>query len=303
VLTSFAAGLLAALSVAQQTDTIVSVRPGTRLEVDNFAGRVVVRTWDRPSAVRIVAEHSSLTEVDIDTSDVSLSVSASGRHGMPTAVDYTITIPPSMPVEISGVQTQVDVEGVKGDVSVETVQGDVRVSGGSGFLSLSTVDGLLDLQRSSGRIELSAVNQGIHVADAKGDIVAETVNGDLRLERVDSGSVEASTVNGEVVFDGTIKDDGRYSFSTHNGGVSVAVPPSANVTVSVDTYQGAFVSSFPITRRERDEGKSFGFSIGSGSASLDIESFQGTIQLRRPGEPPSVGDESDGQGGADDEAR
>ena len=301
MLTSLAAGLLAAMSVAQQTDSIVSVRPGTRLEVDNFAGRVVVRTWDRPSSVHIVADHSSMTEVDIDTSDVTLSLSASSQHGMPTAVDYTITIPPTMPVEISGVQTQVDVEGVKGDVSVETVQGDVRVAGGSGFLSLSTVDGQLDLQRSSGRMELSAVNQGVHVADTKGDLVAETVNGDLRLERVDSGSVEASTVNGEVVFDGTIKDDGRYSFSTHNGGVSVAVPPSANVTVSVDTYQGAFVSSFPITRRDRDEGKSFGFSIGSGSASLDIESFQGTIQLRRPGEPPAVDEDKDRDNSDEDE--
>jgi DUF4097 and DUF4098 domain-containing protein YvlB len=301
VLTSLAAGLLAVMSVAQQTDSIVSVRPGTRLEVDNFAGRVVVRTWDRPSSVHIVADHSSMTEVDIDTSDVTLSLSASSQHGMPTAVDYTITIPPTMPVEISGVQTQVDVEGVKGDVSVETVQGDVRVAGGSGFLSLSTVDGQLDLQRSSGRMELSGVNQGVHVADTKGDLVAETVNGDLRLERVDSGSVEASTVNGEVVFDGTIKDDGRYSFSTHNGGVSVAIPPSANVTVSVDTYQGAFVSSFPITRRDRDEGKSFGFSIGSGSASLDIESFQGTIQLRRPGEPPAVDEDKDKDNSDEDE--
>jgi DUF4097 and DUF4098 domain-containing protein YvlB len=301
VLTSLAAGLLAAFSVAQQTDSIVSVRPGTRLEVDNFAGSVVVRTWDRPSSVHIVADHSSMTTVDIDTSDVTLSVSASSRHGMPTGVEYTITIPPTMPVEISGVQTQVNVEGVRGDVSVETVQGDVHVSGGSGFLSLSTVDGQLDLQQSSGHVELSAVNQGINVTNVTGDLVAETVNGDLRMDRVDSGSVEASTVNGKVIFDGTIKDDGHYSFSTHNGDVSVAVPPSANVTVSVDTYQGAFVSSFPVTRRERDEEKSFGFSMGSGSASLDIESFLGTIQLRRPGEPPSVGDENDGDKADEDD--
>jgi DUF4097 and DUF4098 domain-containing protein YvlB len=289
VLTHFAAGLLAALSVAQQTDTTITVRPNTMLEVDNFSGRVVVRTWDR-NAVHVVAEHSSLTEVTIDASDVSVDVSASGRHGVPTSVDYTITIPATMPVEISGVQTEVEIEGVKGDVSVETVQGDIRVSGGSGFLSLSTVDGNVDLQRTSGRIEISAVNQGIHLADASGDIAAETINGDLRLERVDSGSVEASTVNGLVLYDGTIKDGGRYRFSTHNGDVSIAVPSGANVTVSVDTYQGAFQSSFPVGSREGKDGKRFSFSLGSGSAHLDVESFQGTIQLRRPGEPPAVGD-------------
>jgi DUF4097 and DUF4098 domain-containing protein YvlB len=284
VISTLAAGLVAALSVAQ-TDTTLSVSPGTRLEVDNYAGRVVVRTWDR-NAVRVAAEHSSMTDVDIDASDMTVSISASGRMGMPTAVDYTITIPPSMPVEVSGVQTAVDVEGVKGDVSVETVQGDIHVSGGSGFLSLSTVDGRVDLQRTSGQIEVSAVNQSVHVADATGEIVAETINGDLRLERVDSGSVEGSTVNGEVVYDGSIKDGGRYSFSTHNGDVSVAIAPTANVTVSVDTYQGDFQSSFPVTLRERGTGKRSTFTIGSGSARLDLESFQGTIQLRRPGEAP-----------------
>ena len=131
MLTSLAAGLLAAMSVAQQTDSIVSVRPGTRLEVDNFAGRVVVRTWDRPSSVHIVADHSSLTEVDIDTSDVTLSLSASSQHGMPTAVDYTITIPPTMPVEISGVQTQVALDAALNDATTPFLHGAAAARSGS----------------------------------------------------------------------------------------------------------------------------------------------------------------------------
>src|SRR2546429_6556714 len=49
---------LAALALAQQTDTTVPVRAGARLEINNFGGEIAVKTWSR-NAVRVVADHSS----------------------------------------------------------------------------------------------------------------------------------------------------------------------------------------------------------------------------------------------------
>ena len=56
-LASFIALLVAIVPLtacAQQTDTTIAVQPNARIQIQNFAGSVRVRAWDR-NAVRIVA--------------------------------------------------------------------------------------------------------------------------------------------------------------------------------------------------------------------------------------------------------
>jgi len=87
-----------------------------------------------------------------------------------------------------------------------------------------------------------------------------------------------------VTYDGALKDAGSYRFSTHNGEIAVTVPERANATVSVATYNGEFSSSFPVQLKETRRGKRFNFTIGNGGARVELESFQGEIRLRRPGD-------------------
>jgi hypothetical protein len=51
----------------------------------------------------------------------------------------------------------------------------------------------------------------------------------------------------------------------------------------VSTFNGEFESEFPVTLTETKKGRRFNFTIGTGSAQVTLESFQGTIQLVRPG--------------------
>jgi len=111
------------------------------------------------------------------------------------------------------------------------------------------------------------------------NLQVETVNGDIHLTRIDATTVSATTVNGEIEYDGTIKNNGRYSFASHNGDVSVSVPEDANLTVSVSTYQGEFESCFPITLQQIKPQHRFSFTMGSGGGRLEVESFQGDIRL------------------------
>ena len=53
-----------------QTDRTVTVTKGTRLSVNNDAGEVVLRTWDRDS-VRVQASHNARTTIDIQTAGTS----------------------------------------------------------------------------------------------------------------------------------------------------------------------------------------------------------------------------------------
>ena len=274
--------MLLLLALLQQIDSTVPVERGQRLEVGSYAGDIAVTTWTR-NAVRVQAEPGGRTTVEIDRSATSVTVRTQGRRGPPSLVDLQITAPTWMALDLSGVNTDISVVGARGPVSVETVQGQVDVEGGAGLVSLQSVQGSVSLSGAKGRLEVNSVNEDVVVRGSSGEVTAETVNGDITLSQVDATSVTANSVNGELEYDGTIRNSGRYAFSTHNGDITITVPEGSNAAVSVATFNGEFASEFPVTLTETRKGKRFSFTLGSGSAQMTLESFQGSIELVRPG--------------------
>jgi hypothetical protein len=271
------------------TDQTVPVAKGTKLEVHNFAGDVDVKVWDRDS-VRVQVTHSDREGIDIRQDEQTLRVRGKSlRGGPPRSLDYTITVPGWMAINVNGTYADVTLEGVGGDVSVETTRGDIKVRGGSGFVSLKSVQGEISLEKAKGRVEVRAVNEGMHLADISGDVSAETTNGSIILDRIDSGNVDLYTVNGNISYDGPIKDKGVYRLTTHNGMIAMPVAERANATLTLRTYNGSIRSSFQLTPPSGDDSqkrnKRMTVTLGNGSAHVELESFGGTIALRRPGEP------------------
>ena len=272
---------LATLALQQQTDTTIPVRAGARLEVSNFGGDITVKTWSR-SAVRITADYSSRDRITIEATDQVVRVKSQGQRGPSRVVEYDITVPTWMGLALSGVYTDISVDGAQGEVTAETVEGSVKVSGGAGTVSLKSVQGDVTLEKARGRIDLSSVNEGITATAVSGDIAAETVNGDITLTQIESANTEANTINGDITYDGTIQDGGRYRFATHDGDLRVSVPEKANVAVSVSTFNGDFNPCFPVQLTGKTKHR-FTFTIGAGSARLELESFSGDIKICRPG--------------------
>ena len=86
------AAILFAMAVTT-TDQTVNVSKGTKLDVNNFAGDVVIKVWDK-DAVRVEVNHSDREVVDIKPGEQTLSIrSRSVRGGPPRSLDYTITVP------------------------------------------------------------------------------------------------------------------------------------------------------------------------------------------------------------------
>jgi len=136
---------------------------------------------------------------------------------------------------------------------------------------------------AKGRIEANSVNADVEVDRSAGEISTETVNGSIELVGTDATTLTATSVNGDLSYDGPVHPGGRYSLSTHNGDITLAMAEGAGAAVSVSTFNGEFESEFPVTLTETRKGKRFNFTIGSGSAQVTLESFQGTISLVRPG--------------------
>jgi DUF4097 and DUF4098 domain-containing protein YvlB len=262
------------------TDETVAVTRGARLSISNFAGEVFVHGWDRDS-VRVQARHNLRSRVTIRPTNTGLTVSSSGSPG---SVDYDITVPAWMPVKIEGTYIYIAVEGTQADVAAETVRGDISIKGGTSFVTAKSVEGEVILDGVRGKVNANSVNQGVTVNGASGELVAETVNGHITLNNIESTSVDVGSVNGNIKYDGVAAANGRYRFSTHNGSISVGVPESSSAAFSVRTYNGSVRTDLQLQGGgDVRRGQRAIYTLGSGSAEFEVESFGGTIQLRRRG--------------------
>ena len=267
-----------------ETDQTVSVTRGARLTIDNFAGEVIVKTWDRDQ-LRVQARHPSRTKVNIKSGPTTVSV-RSHTSGAPGSVDYEITAPAWMPVTIDGTFNFIIVEGAQSEVSANTTRGDVIIRGGSGTVVAKSIEGEVTVEGARGRVTASSVNQGIRITGVTGDITADTNNGSIILTKITSSNVELTTINGQVVYEGTVADRGRYRFTTHNGNITATLPETSNVTFAVRSYSGSFSSQHQVKgppAEEMQKGRRLIYTLGNGSAEMEMETFGGTIRVRRPG--------------------
>ena len=268
-----------ALVVLQPTDTTIAVRNGTRLEVRDVGGEVVVNAWSREE-VRVVAPESN---VEVLTAGSVLRVrSGGGQNRGRRSVDIRVEVPAWMAVRITGPQTDATVVGTAADITVETVRGDILVRGGAGRVFLRSVQGDIRVENARGRVEIRGATGDIAVRAVTGDISVENVKGDIDLSRIDAQSVNAATIHGDISFTGSIREEGRYRLATHNGDIAIAIPEDTDAVVSVATHAGEFHSDFPVRLDRAGPGGRYDFVMGSGRARIELESFNGEIRLSRP---------------------
>ena len=236
--------------------------------------------------------HSGLARrretISAETTDNTLRIRtqrAAGSRGPGGLVDYQITVPRWMPVNLTGTYLDATIEGTQAEVTVETVHGNAKVTGGNGAVSLRSVEGVITVDKASGRVQATTVNEGIRITNSSGEINAETTNGNIFIDNAKTANLEAFTVNGEVTFNGTIRDNGVYKLGTHNGDIRVGLGGANNATIFVRTFQGDFAADFPVQLPEgqnpRSGSKRFNFTLGSGSARIELQSFGGDIVLAR----------------------
>lgn len=282
LLLSWACALLAVVPAsAAEFERSVPVGRGGRLDVRLFGGEVVVQSWDR-DVVRLRATHFATDRIDVRTEGGAVTVRARSRVGTSHAIDVRIDVPAWLPVSIAGTYLDIAVTGTRAPVVAETVRGDVRVSGGTGSVSLKSIEGEVVLEGAQGRAVLTAVNNDIRVNGLSGDLAADTVNGSVKMEGVRSRSVDVGTVGGDITWIGALADGGHYQFATHAGDIDVTLEAQPNAAVSVRSFEGHFRSTYPAALAGSPPRKRFRFMLGSGAATLDLETFLGTISLRRP---------------------
>jgi DUF4097 and DUF4098 domain-containing protein YvlB len=272
---------------AQSIDSTFTVRSGARLELQSVSGSVRIRAWNR-SQIRVQAETDG-ARIDLDASSSGIAVRAIPRRGEED-VDFTISVPVGTALEVHAISADIDVGQVCGPARLGSISGGVTLVCAAGDVEVESVSG--DVSATDirdGHTEISSTSGDVQVRQVKGSLSARSVSGDVTLDRVDGDDVGVETVSGEIGFAGPVHDNGRYRFRSHSGDVTVRTDGDLNATVSVSTFSGDLESDWPITispgRGGRMHGQDWEFTVGNGGGRLTLESFSGTIYLRRGSSP------------------
>ena len=273
-------GALMATALPQSTDTTFAVDPDLRLELRNSSGYIVVRTWDRDE-IRVRADNIYRGGFVIEQTSSAVRLGVRSWDDDYDDVDYLLTVPASMDLDLRSSDGDITVDGTRGEVNVRASDGDVIIRGGSGRVSAYTSDGSITAEGVSGRIRLESSDGDITVERAAGDIEIEATDGTVELWEIEATSVRVNNVDGDITFDGVLASSGSYSLVTHDGDIAIHIPEESGARVRFAMYDGDFSSNFTITFPSWPRGRRMEFTLGDGSAELVAETFDGDIMMRR----------------------
>ncbi|HYE65154.1 MAG TPA: DUF4097 family beta strand repeat-containing protein [Pyrinomonadaceae bacterium] len=206
--------------------------------------------------------------------------------------DVALSVPREATLYLKTQAGDVEVEDVA-EARIEVASGNISLRRVSRMVETTSMSGDISLENSSGRIRLRTISGDIEAKDVRAlnesdYFKADTVSGDLRLERVDQAHVEVTTVNGEVTMTGSLARDGRYDFRTTNGNIVLTLPSDASFQVNAKVSQGGeIVTDFPLKYANAaapsttlQSGQLTG-TYGTGNAMINLTSFNGTLYLRQ----------------------
>ncbi|HTS26841.1 MAG TPA: hypothetical protein VMH81_13275 [Bryobacteraceae bacterium] len=137
-------------------------------------------------------------------------------------------------------------------------------------------------------LDLKSHNGGLNVSDVRGQLHFGVTNGGVHLKRV-AGDVSGSTVNGgvQVELAGPSFDGRQLEVSTHNGGVTIAMPSNYSAHFQAETNMGGIQSDFPLAVPMADGGngnmrpRKLDSNIGGGGALIHVSTVNGQVRLKK----------------------
>ena len=261
------------------TDETITVQKGMRVAVDSCFGDLTVRAWER-DAVRVQSSGGNRSQPVIRRRNQEVTVD--GSMG-PLYADVELTVPAWIELQVSGVSCMIDVQGVSGNISASSVEGDIALGNVSGAVKANTIEGSITVDGGTGRLDLNTTEEDILIRNFAGEVAAESVDGNVIFVDSRARAVEASTIDGDIRFTGTFVSGGRYLFTTHDGDVWLGVPANVNASIGVRIVaDGEINSTITLPTAGGGRGRRRLYTLGNGSAQVEVEVFDGTLHLRRP---------------------
>jgi DUF4097 and DUF4098 domain-containing protein YvlB len=131
-------------------------------------------------------------------------------------------------------------------------------------------------------VSANAVSGNIAITGATGDVRANTVSGNVKLDRIRASSVNANSVSGDVeVSIQEFTGRGDLTFHSVSGDITLDLPRQLDADLSMSTVSGGINSDYAMTIGDgRMDRRSLRATIGRGGRRLDFSTVSGSVKLR-----------------------
>ncbi|MEG8129229.1 DUF4097 family beta strand repeat-containing protein [Xanthomonas hortorum] len=281
LLAAVCAAPAAAQTALKQTHPLAR---GGRVEVENIAGQIRVRGWDRDE----VALTGSLGEgqrLDVDASPDLLQLEViyprNGRNSKGAQLE--LRVPRAALLDVEAVSASVDVDQVDlARLQLKSVSGDVVAGGRAKEAQLETVSGSLRSSVASGRLTLGTVSGQIDApSGASGVISVESVSGQIRVGAGQVSQLRAESVSGGTALTVTgLAPGGSIAAESVSGPITLGVPRNVSAALQVEVFSGDIRSvAGQVQRPEYGPGKSLKTRLGAGNGDVKLESHSGSVRI------------------------
>lgn len=268
---------VAAQATDDRKEARLEIASGGNVTIVNGSGSVTLRSAFGRQVLVAYTTHSDKIEVDqnstADKQRIELrSHTLAGQK--PAAdeakVDFEITVPPGVSVNVTTVSAPVTAEGLSGDISL---------SSESGQISVHNV--------AKSHLRIRSVNAPVSLTGVTAtNVDIQSSGGSVHMSNVTGPRVAAGTTSGNIDYRGDCSGGGEYSLTTHSGEIDMWLPPSASVDLSARSRTGSVENEFPLTEKIHptfppSQGRSFAGTSNSGSSSVELQSFSGKIRVKK----------------------
>jgi DUF4097 and DUF4098 domain-containing protein YvlB len=274
----FALGISVAAHAAEtHKEAKLDIASGGTLNVINGCGSVTLHSGSGHQIILSYTVHSDKVEVDQNSTNNKQRVELR-THALadqkPTAdearVDYEITVPAGVSVNVSTTSAAITAENLSGDIGLSSETGQISVT--------NIAKSHLHVRSMTAPVILKDITL------TRVDI--QSTGGGVTLNNVTGQRVVTATTSGDITYRGDCSGGGDYLLTTHSGAINMTLPPTASVDLTARSTTGSVDNAFPLEEKHHytyppQQGRSFSGTSNSGSSSVELQSFSGKIRVKK----------------------
>lgn len=272
---------------AREINESADAHPRGEVEISNVAGLIHVEGWEH-ERVEVTGTLGRGVE--------RLEFRSQGRHTL-IRVDHgsgtrnvgptelRVKVPMESRLTVASVSANIIVKNVHGAQRMQAVSGEIDTAVDAEDVQLKTVSGDIRL-RGAGKpalLTITTVSGNAEVRDISGEVVMQTVSGDLDIDSESLERARIRTTNGSAALRAALAQGARIEMEAVNGDLRLTIRGEPDGEFTLETFNGSIDNTFgpePVRTSRFAPGREARFTVGEGSARVNMETLNGGIILR-----------------------
>ncbi len=262
-----------------RVDSDVAVR------IHNLVGSTTVTGWDHDS-IQVVGSiplngggfygggSGRFAKLGVDGQDLS-----AGGPGS----TLEVKVPRGARIWIKSATATVTLGDLSGEVEVNSVTGGIDLTGTPRVANLETIDGDVTVTGLATVVRVRTGAGAVRVEGVRGDLTVTTIQGPVTVKTDELLAGRIETVSGTVEVTAGVPPNGQLDVETHDGPVTLVLPPDVDARFELSTVKGSIVTKLADgVERPRDRTTRFstGKKAGAGrGGAIAIRTFSGRVRV------------------------